>query len=105
MSEASLAKLFATSKTTEFMDRAACTKADPNMFFPNPGDYHIADAAIKICKRCPVLDECLEYSIATRQVYGIWGAMSERQRRKLMDAPPKLYGAAAKSYRRSMASQ
>lgn len=60
---------------------AACLEADPEIFFPERG--YSSAAAKAICATCPVVAECLEYALATHQQYGIWGATSDRERRKL----------------------
>lgn len=58
-----------------------CASADPDLFFPEPG----ADTAParEICRSCPVRRMCLDYALETRQKFGIWGGMTENQRRRL----------------------
>ena len=58
-----------------------CASADPELFFPDPG----ADAseARAICRACPVRRICLDYALDTHQKFGIWGGMTENQRRRL----------------------
>ena len=67
-------------------DRAACRDTNPEMFFPI-GTTGVAidqiDAALRICTQCPVVDECLEFALATNQEAGVWGATTEDERRKL----------------------
>ena len=60
---------------------ASCDTADPDLFFPQPG----ADTsyARSICKACPVRRHCLDYALETKQKFGIWGGMTEAQRRRL----------------------
>ncbi|HMK99366.1 MAG TPA: WhiB family transcriptional regulator [Acidimicrobiales bacterium] len=41
------------------------------------------DAAKTVCRRCPVAEECLAYALATNQQFGVWGATSEQERRRL----------------------
>lgn len=66
--------------------RGACLTADPDLFFPltsaGPSVPQIAQAK-RVCGRCPVRSECLEFALATRQVHGIWGGTSEDERRGL----------------------
>lgn len=58
---------------------AACRGEDPALFFPGRGGS--VDAALAVCDRCPVRAECAD---AGRTEYsGVWGGMSERQRRLL----------------------
>ena len=64
------------------MDEAACKTADPSLFFPER-THDVSQAKI-ICERCPVQGDCLEHSIENNEQYGVWGGMSERQRRKII---------------------
>jgi WhiB family redox-sensing transcriptional regulator len=60
---------------------AKCLNADPDVFFPEKGGS--TREAKRICSECPVRDECLEYALEEDERFGIWGGMSERERRKL----------------------
>lgn len=73
---------------TTFMRRGACRtdKAPTWMFFPGRGDNKSVDAAKAVCATCPVTQQCLEYAERTSQRSGIWGGMSERERRNLRSA-------------------
>jgi WhiB family transcriptional regulator, redox-sensing transcriptional regulator len=51
------------------------------LFFPRRGES--TKAARALCSGCPVRADCLEYAIANREQFGIWGGTSERERRKL----------------------
>jgi WhiB family transcriptional regulator, redox-sensing transcriptional regulator len=60
---------------------ANCRQADPEAFFPEkgePGNY-----AKRVCARCMVKVECLQWALETDQRFGIWGGMSERSLRAL----------------------
>lgn len=61
---------------------AACRDAAAELFFPE--DKAQEAAAIAVCGMCPVQLECLDYAIAARETYGVWGGRSERQRRILL---------------------
>lgn len=52
----------------------------------NGTDY---SRARKVCKRCPVTSDCLEYALAEQITYGMWGGLSPRQRRGMY---PKNHG-------------
>ena len=69
----------------EWRDRAACRDADPELFFPD-GDTRSARAQVKmaklICRGCPVSIACLSWALATDQEHGIWGGLTEDERRK-----------------------
>jgi WhiB family transcriptional regulator, redox-sensing transcriptional regulator len=60
---------------------AKCLNADPDVFFPEKGGS--TREAKRICGECPVRAECLEYALESDERFGIWGGMSERERRKL----------------------
>ena len=68
----------------EWRMSAACRSAEPELFFPvSAGGRSAAETerAKAVCARCPVRRECLQFALATRQAYGIWGGMSEGERR------------------------
>lgn len=71
---------------------ALCAQVDPEMFFPSkssprdsvsegPGNTSIEAKAV--CRKCTVSAECLEYALANDEPHGIWGGLSERERRRL----------------------
>ena len=64
-----------------WQDRALCAETDPDAFFPEKGGG--VRAPKKVCRACPVQAECLEYALETNQGFGIWGGLSERERRRL----------------------
>jgi len=73
----------------DWVHRARCKDEDPELFFPigstGPAAVQIEQAR-SICMRCEVRVECLEWSIATGQDAGVWGATSEDERRALRRA-------------------
>ena len=60
---------------------ASCKDEDPDLFFPNRGAS--TRKAKQISSSCPVQEYCLEYAIVNAEKFGIWGGLSERERRKL----------------------
>lgn len=60
---------------------ALCAQTDPEAFFPEKGGS--TREAKKICQQCDVSAECLEYALANDERFGIWGGLSERERRRL----------------------
>ena len=60
---------------------AVCSQTDPEAFFPEKGGS--TREAKSVCKLCDVRQECLEYALTHDERYGIWGGLSERERRKL----------------------
>ena len=61
--------------------QAACHGTDLNLFYPERGES--AGPARQVCARCPVRQPCLEYALSNRITYGIWGGLTERERRPL----------------------
>jgi WhiB family redox-sensing transcriptional regulator len=64
-----------------WQDRALCAQADPEAFFPEKGGS--TREAKKVCRACDVRTECLEYALEHDERFGVWGGLSERERRKL----------------------
>lgn len=60
---------------------AACAGADPEMFYPERGED--SRPAKAVCAECTVATECLEFALANRETYGIWGGKSENQREQI----------------------
>jgi len=58
-----------------------CSQTDPEAFFPEKGGS--TRDAKKICSSCEVRAQCLEYALQNDERFGIWGGLSERERRKL----------------------
>ena len=65
----------------EWQERALCAQTDPEAFFPEKGGS--TREAKRICLGCEVRDSCLEYALAHDERFGIWGGLSERERRRL----------------------
>lgn len=70
----------------DWRHRAACIGEDPELFFPvgttGPALAQIAEAKA-VCRQCPVNAECLRWALASGQDAGVWGGMSEDERRVL----------------------
>ncbi|MCW2508093.1 MAG: Transcription factor WhiB [Modestobacter sp.] len=64
-----------------WQERALCAETDPEAFFPEKGGS--TREAKKICTGCEVRAECLDYALANDERFGIWGGLSERERRRL----------------------
>jgi WhiB family redox-sensing transcriptional regulator len=60
---------------------ALCAQTDPEAFFPEKGGS--TRDAKKVCGACMVKSECLEYALENDERFGIWGGLSERERRRL----------------------
>jgi WhiB family redox-sensing transcriptional regulator len=73
--------LFDATDEQDWQERALCAQTDPEAFFPEKGGS--TREAKRICLGCEVRSECLEYALAHDERFGIWGGLSERERRKL----------------------
>ncbi len=65
----------------DWQERALCAQTDPEAFFPEKGGS--TREAKRVCLTCDVRGECLEYALSNDERFGIWGGLSERERRKL----------------------
>ncbi len=61
---------------------AACRGADPDIFYPATDEE--AEEAKAVCATCPVRQACLEYALANRERDGVWGGLTERERRRVI---------------------
>jgi WhiB family transcriptional regulator, redox-sensing transcriptional regulator len=67
-----------------WQEQALCAQTDPEAFFPEKGGS--TREAKRICAGCEVRAECLDYALAHDERFGIWGGLSERERRRLRRA-------------------
>lgn len=68
-----------------WVGRAACRTADPDVLFVEGAAQHAAKA---VCTGCPVRTECLAHALDYRIEHGVWGGMTERERRALLRRRP-----------------
>jgi WhiB family redox-sensing transcriptional regulator len=66
---------------------ANCQHNDPESLFVRGARQHDAKA---ICDGCPVLTECLSHALDNRIEFGVWGGLTERQRRALLKTRPDI---------------
>ena len=70
----------------DWRHEAACLEEDPELFFPignmGPALLQIEDAKA-VCHRCDVVETCLRWALDTGQDAGVWGGLSEAERRAL----------------------
>jgi len=64
-----------------WQERALCAQTDPEAFFPEKGGS--TREAKRVCRSCEVRAECLEYALENDERFGIWGGLSERERRRI----------------------
>ncbi|MDI1290709.1 MAG: WhiB family transcriptional regulator [bacterium] len=68
----------------DWRHEAACRNEDPELFFPNPTIGLVGlqiETAKVVCKRCTVVDECLSFAVRAGLEAGVWGGLSEDERR------------------------
>jgi WhiB family redox-sensing transcriptional regulator len=70
--------------STHWRQHARCLGADPDVFYPSSDADEAADAAKAVCMVCPVREPCLEHAITAREKQGVWGGLTERERRRLV---------------------
>ena len=70
-----------SAEVGDWQDRALCAQTDPEAFFPEKGGS--TREAKRICGSCEVRPECLDYALHNDERFGIWGGLSERERRRL----------------------
>lgn len=76
-----------TERAANWRDVAACRETDPELFFASPqtavGQADIRHAKV-ICWSCPVMQACGQWAFETRQPFGVWGGVSEAERRRIL---------------------
>jgi WhiB family transcriptional regulator, redox-sensing transcriptional regulator len=65
------------AETVDWRRSALCAQTDPELFFPEKGGT--CDDAKRVCRRCPVREECLDYALSAGENFGVWGGLSARQ--------------------------
>lgn len=78
-----LLRLALQADAESWQAEAQCARTDPDAFFPEKGGS--TRDAKKVCLGCPVRAECLEYALEKKEPHGIWGGLSERERRRLKE--------------------
>lgn len=70
----------------DWRHQALCRHADPEIFFPigttGPAVNQVEKAKV-VCRRCPVVQDCLSWALGTGQDSGVWGGTDEDERRLL----------------------
>jgi WhiB family transcriptional regulator, redox-sensing transcriptional regulator len=89
ISRSSMTSTRAGDTSVNFPLRGACRDEDPELFFPvgktGPALLQIEDAK-EVCRRCEVVEACLRWALETGQDAGVWGGMSEDERRSIRKA-------------------
>lgn len=71
----------------DWMDQASCQYVDPELFYQDDGQLsqRKAEAAVKVCRHCPVIKECLQWAFRVDDQFGVLGGMTPRDRRRLKE--------------------
>lgn len=76
-----------TLRQPDWRDDAACRREDPAIFFASPltaAGQAAVKQAVAICRDCPVIQQCGRWAYETRQPFGVWGGLSETERRAML---------------------
>jgi WhiB family redox-sensing transcriptional regulator len=78
----------------EWQYSGLCREVDPESFFSPEAERGAPkarreDAAKALCLRCPVIEECREHALAVQEPYGVWGGLSEAERREIFERVPR----------------
>lgn len=65
----------------DWHSQAVCSQTDPEAFYPEKGGS--TKEAKRICRGCPVQKQCLQWALDTDERFGVWGGLSDRERRRL----------------------
>lgn len=73
----------------DWMLQGACRDQDPELFFPVSVKLEAAAEAIRVCASCPVWRQCRAYALANPLLVGVWGGLTEGQRRQIRQHTPR----------------
>ncbi|MFD8316182.1 WhiB family transcriptional regulator [Kitasatospora purpeofusca] len=93
---------------TDWAARGSCRTSDPDELFVEGAGQNRAKA---VCSGCPVRTECLAYALDAQIDHGVWGGMTDRERRALLRRRPtvvswsKLLEQARREYEQQVGAQ
>jgi WhiB family redox-sensing transcriptional regulator len=76
-----LVHIMLQAKPPAWQRSANCMGVDPDLFFPERGGS--TREAKEVCRGCVVREDCLDFALDNGEKFGIWGGMSERERRRI----------------------
>ena len=59
-----------------------CQVSDPELWFAEKGDHVATKRAKQLCSKCPVANECLTYALQAKELFGVWGGLTSKERSK-----------------------
>jgi len=78
-------KITKTARNRTWMERASCQETYPDAFFPVVGEsLELVAIAKRICRSCPVQNECLQLALDNREKHGIWGGTVYEERKEIL---------------------
>jgi WhiB family transcriptional regulator, redox-sensing transcriptional regulator len=80
-------QLVGTGWQADWAPLGSCSKTDPDALFVQGAAQQTAKV---VCQRCPVIAECLADALDNRTEFGVWGGMTERERRALLKRRPNV---------------
>ncbi|MEV6652073.1 WhiB family transcriptional regulator [Streptomyces sp. NPDC051219] len=75
----------ADERELAWQEQALCAQTGPEFFFPEPGSS--TREAKQLCAACEGRAACLDYALANDERFGVWGGLSEQERRRLRRPP------------------
>lgn len=86
-------------ETYDWQYEGLCRTVDPEGFFSPEAERGAPkarreDAAKQLCLRCPVIEQCREHALSVQEPYGVWGGLSEADRREILSRSPRPHRAA-----------
>jgi WhiB family transcriptional regulator, redox-sensing transcriptional regulator len=79
--------MVATPSDRPWREAAACAQSDPELFFTDQPAQQAQ--ALAVCAGCPVRDACLRDALTNARLYGVWGGLTETERRALLGLKPR----------------
>lgn len=77
--------LIERARTEPWADDALCARIDPDLWYPEQGGN--SKRPVKLCRTCPVMAECLADALVRREQDGVWGGMTETDRKRAWRTP------------------
>lgn len=89
-----------TQASWEWQYDGLCVGLDADHFFTTPGERGLSklrreERAVRICRRCPVIEQCREHALRVREPYGVWGGLTEEDRDRILGPLPRTEEAGA----------
>lgn len=67
----------------DFIEDGLCAQTDPEIFFNEKPNQWNVEVPKRVCRECPVMGLCRDWSVDQPELHGVWGGLSEGERRKI----------------------